>query len=158
MVDYIKGRLNIDDMTFQAINWVFVGKVRTFHSIGQKVQTRKMMYRWLPVGHNWIKCNLNMDRYPCCRAKDETFEHLLSYIHDNSTSYGKQHTSRYKKTCDEAKLPSNFTRVFRQVICSILAAEEISAPLDIPEAMSGVIVAQRHIGQYNMVIGFVSKE
>jgi hypothetical protein len=59
MVQYVMKRLSIDMATFNTINWHAVGRVRAGHKINRIVRTSKMMYRWLPVGHNWIKCNMD---------------------------------------------------------------------------------------------------
>ena len=64
VIEYIKGRLNIDEKSFHTINWVSVGKVCTYHLFSRKVQTSKMMYRWLPIGHNCHKCKLETDKCP----------------------------------------------------------------------------------------------
>jgi len=85
MVDYIKGCLNIDDTT-RHFNQLIVSLLARYIPSTQsdkKVRTSKMMYRWLPVGHNWIKCNLKMEKCTCCGAKDEIFEHLLLCKHDD---------------------------------------------------------------------------
>ena len=83
MIEYATARLNIDDAVFHSINWTSIGRVRTSHKIERIARTSKMMYRWLPVGHNWYKCNLATDVCPCCGATDETFEHLLACKHDD---------------------------------------------------------------------------
>ena len=80
MAEYIKGRLDINDATFQLINWqgTYIS-----HSIRRKVRTIKMMYQWLPVGRNWTKFNIETDKCRCCGAKDEAFKHLLLCKHDD---------------------------------------------------------------------------
>ena len=96
MFEYIKGRPSIDDETFHTINWVSIGKIHTSHPIGQRVQTIKMMYRWLPVGHNLIKCNLEMDN---ALVAEQRMKHSNTICRVNMTiskELGKWHNAQYK--------------------------------------------------------------
>ena len=81
MIGYILRRLDISFTTFHTIDWESIGIVRSSHHINRTVRTSKMLYGWLPVGHNWKRCNLTSDKCPCCGAPDETFEHVLTCKH-----------------------------------------------------------------------------
>ena len=95
MVEYILDRLDITRETFNRINWTAIAKVRRNHKINRIVRTSKMMYGWLPVGHNWQKCKLPSDKCLCCRMPDESFAHLLQCKHESLTTACKSsvHTS-----------------------------------------------------------------
>ena len=101
-----------------------------------------MIYQWLPGGHNWTKCYLEIDQCMCYGAKDETFEHLLSCDHEDLKEIRKTAYLAIQKTCDGGKLLLNSVHVFLQVIHSVLEAEELPATLNIPDAISAVIAAQ----------------
>ena len=66
MTTYILQRLDITLDTFHTIDWDSIGTVRSSHHINRVVRTSKMLYGWLPVGHNWLKYNLTPDKCPCC--------------------------------------------------------------------------------------------
>jgi hypothetical protein len=62
MVDYVVRRLDISLDTFHTIKWKAIGRVRSPHGIQRIIRTSKMMFRWVPVGHNWQKCKLKSDK------------------------------------------------------------------------------------------------
>ena len=70
-------RLKISSAVYDTINWKAIGKVRSTHCINKIVQISKMLFGWMPVGHNWRKCSLRSNRCPCCNTEDETFMHLF---------------------------------------------------------------------------------
>jgi len=82
MILYILKWMNIDLLTFHSINWTATRKVGSLHKISHGGRTSKMMYGWLPVGHNWNTCNLELDKCPCCGEADETFANLLACKHE----------------------------------------------------------------------------
>ena len=157
MIEYVKRRLDIDDATFHSINWTSIGRVRATHKFGRIVRTSKMMYGWMPVGHNWYKCKLESDRCPCCGAKDETFEHLLACDHEDLTVVKKNAYLRIQKKCDEAKIPLNLTRTFLTVIRSILGTTTTPI-LNLSDTFAPILLAQKQIGYYNMIVGFMALE
>ena len=114
-----------------------------------------MMYRWLPVGHNWQKCNLETDRCPCCGEPDETFQHLLQC---GNEALGKARTQAYllfQKRSTDWPLSLQFSITFLGVIKSILDKDcQITEPTI--QSLVQAIRDQREIGIYNMVVGFVA--
>ena len=59
MVDYVFRMLDIDICTYHTINRQAIGRVRVSHKFYQKIWTSKITLRWMPVGHNWQKYNLD---------------------------------------------------------------------------------------------------
>ena len=116
MVTYLQKRLNIGVKTFNLINWGAISTVRSSYGIDRRVRTSKMMYRWLPVGHNWQKCNLKSDKCLCCGCPDETFEHILSYKNKELQQVRTDGYLAIQRDCDAEKVPSNFTRVFLRAL------------------------------------------
>ena len=51
-------RLKISSAVYDTINWKAIGKVRSTHRINKIVRISKMLFGWMPVGHNWLKCSL----------------------------------------------------------------------------------------------------
>ena len=105
MIDHVKHRLQIDNRNFHSINWTSIGRVQASHIIYCIARTRKISFRWLPVGHNWYKCNLGTDVCPCFGAKDETFEHLLLCKHEDLEEIQKAAYLTIQKTYDKEKIP-----------------------------------------------------
>ena len=70
-------RLKLTMDVYLSINWQAIARVRAKHPIHKIIRISKMIYGWMPVGHNWVKCELASSRCPCCNAQDETFLHLF---------------------------------------------------------------------------------
>ena len=116
MIEYVKGRLEIEDTVFRSINWTSIGRISASQGMNQILQTSRMLFRWLLVGHNWYTCNLTMDVCPCCGANDETFKHLLSCKHEDLEDIRRATYIKIQQTCDKETLLLQFTRVFLNII------------------------------------------
>jgi ribonuclease HI len=156
MVDYIVRRLDISLDTFHTINWNAIGKVRRPHGINRIVRTSKMMYGWMPVGHNWQKCKLESDKCPCCGCPDETFEHLLGCKNDKMVHARKEAYTTIQNECDSLNLPAYFTSTLLSMIKVTLEGADPPAVAE-QDPLSKAIEAQATIGHYHMVIGFMAK-
>ena len=117
-----------------------------------------MMFSWLPVEHNWYKCNLTTDVCPCCGANDKTFEHLLSCKYEDLENIQQAAYIKIQQTCDKVKLPLQFTGVFLIIIRSILGTADEPIFNDLSAPMVPAILVQKNIGYYNMVVGFMATE
>ena len=158
-VEYVVKRLNITLDTFHDINWGAVGRVRAPHRIAQRVRTSKMMYRWMPVGHNWKKCKLPSDKCPCCGANDETFEHLLSC--ENTTMQDVRNEARkdFRLNCEALDLPLHFTSTLVSIINLVFepVVDRRTKPILQIDSLRDAVKQQETIGFYNMLVGFMSK-
>jgi hypothetical protein len=112
MRDYVMHRLDISSRVFDDIDWSIIGKVRASHRINRIVRTSKMMYRWLPVGHNWKQCNLPSDKCPCCGAHDETFQHMLQCENEHLEDIRQGILPNFRHLCNSMKLPTNFANLY----------------------------------------------
>ena len=110
------------------------------------------------MGHNWIKCNLDTDKYPYCGATDESSKHLLQCKHKDLKEVCRAAYITIQKSCDDAKNPLHFTRAFLQVIHLVLNQDDTSPSPNIPEIVTAAVEAQHQIGFYNMIIGSVANE
>ena len=133
MVDYILQRLNISLDTFHVIDWESIGKVRSSHHINRIVRTSKMLYGWLPVGHNWKKCNLVSDKCPCCGVPDETFEHVLTCKHKDLVMTRAIAYTSIQTKCDELKIPKIFTTTLLTLFKVTLEDHEFPTSFPTPE-------------------------
>ena len=157
MIEYVLRRLNIDLETFHTINWTSIGRVRATHRIHRIVRTSKMMFRWMAVGHNWTKCNLPSDKCPCCGANDETFEHLLRCPHEDLVSVRKEAYKTIRDECKLKEVPPYFVTTLLATIKMVLEGGN-EPTIESSEALKSALEAQKKIGLYNMVVGFMANE
>ena len=157
MTSYILQRLDITLDIFHTIDWDSIGTVRSSHHINRVVRTSKMLYGWLPVGHNWLKCNLTSDKCPCCGAPDETFAHLLQCKHNDLKLARYEAYTTIENKSRELKIPKLFTTTFISLLKVTLEGIPFPSSFPSPE-LESASRSQRTIGMYNMVIGFFSKE
>ena len=65
---------------------------------------------------------------------------------------------KIQQTCDKEKLPLQFTRVFLNIIQSVLRTTAAPVFDDLSTPMAPAILAQKNIGYYNMLAGFMANE
>ena len=66
MIAYDAESLQVKNKLFININLSSIGSVQRQFKIYHIIQTSQVVFRWLPVGHNWYKCNLALDPCPGC--------------------------------------------------------------------------------------------
>ena len=66
-------RLNLTMEVYLNINWQAIARIRAKHPIHKVIRTSKMIYGWMPVGHNKVKCNLASSR--CALAAMHRMRH-----------------------------------------------------------------------------------
>ena len=154
--EYAKKRLNFDDETFNDVNWDAIGRVRAHHKMHRIVRTSKMIYRWMPVGHNWQKCKLESDRCPCCGRNDETFEHLLKCDNPNMIETRSNAFALIRLEMVKEEFPSNFIDVFMNAL-SMIPMESKKKPIR-AESLEEAWLAQEEIGFYHMNVGLLSRK
>jgi len=114
-----------------------------------------MMYRWLPVGHNWTKCNLYTDKCPCCGCPDETFEHLLLCPHEALAAVRRTAYLAIQRDCRKIQIPLNFMTLFLKAIQIVLDHALPKFAYKCDKAI-GAMESQQTIGMYHMIVGFLS--
>ena len=116
-----------------------------------------MMYGWLPVGHNWQKCNLPPHKCPCFGADNETFEHLMKCKNDSLRAVRASAVTIIRLNCKKLKLPLNFTSNFLHIIRMTLDDWKPPQVDEIPSELLGQAIRdQSHLGPYRLIIGFMS--
>ena len=147
MVTYLQQRLNIGAETFNMMNWSASSTMWSSYGIARRVRTSKMMYCWLPVGHNWQKCNLKSDKCPCCECPEETFEHILSCKNEELQQVRTDGFLAIQRDYDAEKVPSNFMRVFLRALRITL--DQASFPRnETVQSLQTALRTQEQIGFY----------
>jgi ribonuclease HI len=157
MAEYIRHRLEITEETFQTIDWAIIGHVRASHRFSRQIRTSKMMFGWMPVGHNWIKCNLQSDRCPCCGAPDETFDHVLSCEGEQMAKARNICYTSFLAGCKENKIPTILARTILESLKMVTENKPRPSPHHIP-SVEKALIAQDKIGYSNMSVGFYATE
>ena len=155
--EYACKRLNISKEVYLTINWPAIAKVRAHHPINKVIRISKMIYRWMPVGHNWHKCKLPSDKCPCCGCPDETFHHLLQCTNIRMTKVRRAGLSKIRLQCKQSKLPVKFTDTIISILGSFCRGEELK-PHWSTEPIQQAVEAQQRIGIYHMAVGLFALE
>jgi len=142
----------------ESIKWQAIGKVRSTHHITRRVRTSKMMYGWLPVGHNRQKCNLPSHKCPCCGANEEAFEHPMTCTNESLQAVCTSAVTTIRLNCKKLKLlPLHFTSTFIHVIQMTL--DKWESP-QIDGLLSGLlrhaVRDQLQLGSNQLILGFMS--
>ena len=116
MVDYALRHLGISLDTCHAINLNVIGKVLQSYGINCTVRMSKIMYGWIPVGHNWQKCKLKSNKCPCYGNPDETSEHLLGCNNDKMAQAHREAYTSVQNECTHFEVPLHFTATLPKVI------------------------------------------
>ena len=132
MTNYVLHRFDITEEVFDSIDWAIIGKIRAPHKFLRQVRTSKMMYRWMPVDHNWIKCSLTSDRCPCCGTPDETFDHILSCEGWQMTAARKECCKTFLDGCKTNKIPPILVSTFLDTLKIIMENKPRPSPHRIP--------------------------
>jgi hypothetical protein len=155
MAGYILKRLDIRMEEFHTINWKAIGRVCSQHSFARLVRTSKMMYWWLPVGHNWQQCNLKSHRCPCCGGDDETFQHLLSCEREELRLVREGAIMDLRRLSKKEEIPVLFMTNVIAIIKHVTDGRPM--PTTFPnKQIEKAVQAQEKIGYYNFTVGFLS--
>jgi len=127
----------------------------TAFKIHRRIRTSKMMYRLLPVGHNWRKCNLMTDRCPCCGEPDETFEHLMQCPNKELEIVRTAAICELRREGTALKVPARAMDAIVAIVFAVFnGTEDIERTHS--EAINQAVDSQRAIGFYHMAVGFIS--
>jgi hypothetical protein len=73
--EYTTRKLNISPQVLEMLEDKHFTHVRSTHDWHRIVRTSKMLFGWLPVGHNRRHHGTDNDLCPCCGTPDEMFLH-----------------------------------------------------------------------------------
>ena len=74
---YAMKHLSISCDVYDSIDWTTIGWVQNRYKIPRQLCNVKMLWCWLPVGHNRTHHGATTSVCPGCGHPDETFKHLL---------------------------------------------------------------------------------
>ena len=148
-------RLNISKEVYLTIKCPAIAKVRAHHPFNKIVRISKIIYRWMPVGHNWQKCKLPSDKCPCCGCPDETFHHLLQCTNRRMTKVRRAGLSKIQNQCEQSKLPTKFTDTIISILGSFCRGEALKSHWS-TEPIQQAVEAQQRIGIYHMAVGLLA--
>lgn len=155
--EHISQRLKISDELVEAIDTNSIGTVRATQEWHILVRTSKLLFNWLPVGHNWKRySDMDTDTCPCCGSPDETFHHLLECPNEQLVQLRSEQIGIIKKTALEQGLPPtvvHHTINILQTACNI-GTYNIPTQPSIKKAWD----LQERIGFKNMAIGWMCSE
>lgn len=156
LIEYAKSRLALDQKTFEDIDRNALGAVLGSLPLRRRIRTSKMIYRWLPVGHNWQKCNLETDKCPCCGAPDETFEHLLRCENEQLETVRQAALEKIRTDATTIGIPARVLDAILAIIRAVFRGDDPPEPAT--ARIQAAALAQRNIGHYHMAIGLFSSQ
>ena len=152
LYEYATQRLGITDAQFHLINWQALALVRRTHGIARTVRVSKMIYRWMPVGHNWNKCGLTSDKCPGCGKPDETFEHVLTCPNERMASVRTKGIESILKISHKEKIPLKVHEAYFGMVLNYLKGNDetiTSSHAKVQEALD----SQYQLGAYHLIVG-----
>lgn len=150
-------RLRLTEESYDKIHWQAIATSRVSHSISRRVRTTKMMFRWLPVGHNWRHHGALHSHCPCCKCDDETFSHLPRCPHKLLRRTRSVAYEAFLRLGLEHKIPEIILLAFIGLLkeFSTDSTHVYIVPPGYPEVHEAV-TDQRAIGLENMSVGFLA--
>ena len=155
--EYISQRLKISDELVEAIDTNSIGTVRATQEWHILARTSKLLFNWLPVGHNWKRyTDMDTDTCPCCGSPDETFHHLLECPNEQLVQLRSEQIGIIKRTALEQGLPPT---VVHHIINILQTACNIGTyNLPTQPSIKKAWDLQERIGFKNMAIGWMCSE
>jgi hypothetical protein len=152
--EYISKRLKISSEEVQCIDTVTIGTVRATQEWSKFARTSKLLFSWLPVGHNWHHySDMDSNRCPCCGDPDETFLHALQCTDRRVVDLRAELFEDMWRAMQESNLPSIVTSTVLEILRSVCNVEQMPRPASAVVAEAWDI--QQRIGFNNMAIGWI---
>jgi hypothetical protein len=123
----------------------------------QRGRGAKMLFGWLPVGHNWKHHGAESDLCPCCGEPDETFIHLLQCKDPEITLLRAECLKDITKAAASLRVPSAVYSIMILILRRVHEDEEPEEP-QMSLALQRAWQSQKRVGFTNMAIGWLSKE
>lgn len=150
---YISKRLTISLDVVKCIDTTTIGTVRATQEWGKFVRTSKLLFSWLPVGHNWHHySDMDSDRCPCCGDSDETFLHVLQCTDRRMIELRTELFDDMWRAMQDSNLPAIVTSAVLEIFRSVCNSEQVNRPTSTVIADAWDI--QQSIGFHNMAIGW----
>jgi hypothetical protein len=155
--EYTAKRLGIPLETVDELDQEAMGTVRSMQKWSQRGRGAKMLFGWLPVGHNWKHHGAESDLCPCCGEPDETFIHLLQCKDPEITLLRAECLKDITKAAASLRVPSAVYSIMILILRRVHEDEEPEEP-QMSLALQRAWQSQKRVGFTNMAIGWLSKE
>jgi hypothetical protein len=153
---YISERLKISPEIVQTIDTECIGTVRATQEWSKFVRSSKLLFSWLPVGHNWHHySDMDSNRCPCCGDQDETFFHVLQCADRRMVELKKELLDDIWRAAQDIKLHSLVSETMLNILRLACNEGQLQRPLSTIVADAWEI--QQQIGFQNMAIGWIGK-
>ena len=158
MEEYIEHRFGISSYIRNMIDWPTIGRVRKSMKQSQRIRGSKLMYGWLPVGHNSAKTGALSDVCPCCGTPDETLEHLFICTNPELTLIKTNGIREAVRKCSAQNLPNRVTLAFFDMMLDYINGRDTHIQQDMHPTIKRAIQSQQQIGIHLFSRGFITKE
>jgi hypothetical protein len=138
-------KLNISAQVGEMLEDKHLIHVRSTQDWHRIVRTSKMLFGWLPVGHNWRHHCADNDLCPCCGTLDPELTELR-----------ERSFRQMKLTAISARIPRavySLAEAMWQSVCKCTDAIDINAPFPLQQVMND----QLQVGLHNFAIGWFVK-
>jgi len=127
---YISERLKIPPGIVQTIDTECIGTVRATQEWSKFVRSSKLLFSWLPVGHNWHHySDMDSNRCPCCGDQDETFFHVLQCADRRMVELKKELLDDIWRAAQDIKLHSLVSETMLNILRSVCNEGQLQRPL-----------------------------
>jgi hypothetical protein len=148
--EYVAKRLEIELATVDEIDQEVIAAARAANKWAKTARISKLMFGWLPVGHNWRHHGAESDQCPCCGDPDETFEHLMECQDVGLVALRRECLQDMAATAAEKNIPSQVYSVLLGIVKRLVDGREPTIPAESAPA--------KRIGFSSLVRGWISKE
>jgi hypothetical protein len=155
---YISERMEMPEIAVQEIDQEVIAAARSTHKWARTARISKLMYDYLPVGHNWRQHGAESDQCPCCGEANETFDHLVYCNEEGLYATRLECLGDMATVASQKRIPESVSVVIFGIIRRLTEGREPTIPLESSPALLRAWESQKRIGFRNMVKGWVSKE
>jgi hypothetical protein len=154
--EYTIQRLKLSAPAAALLEYKHFLHVRSTYDWHRIARSSKMLFGWLPVGHNWRHHGADNDLCPCCSEPDETFIHLLQCTSTEIVELRIRSFRRMKLAAISARIPRavySLAEAMWQSVCNNTEPNTIN----VPPALQNLMNDQLQVGLHHFVIGWFVK-
>jgi hypothetical protein len=156
--EYVAKCLEIELATVDEIDQEVIAAAHAAHKWAKTARISKLMFGWLPVGHNWRHHGAESDQCPCCGDPDETFEHLMECQEVGLVALRRECLQDMAASAAEKNIPSQVYSVMLGIVKRLVDGREPTIPAESAPALLRAWESQKRIGFSSLVRGWISKE
>jgi hypothetical protein len=156
--EYVAKCLEIELSIVDEIDKEVIAAARAAHKWAEIARISKLMFGWLPAGHNCRHHGAESDQCPCCGDPDETFEHLLECQEVGLVALRQECLRDVAATAAKKNIPSQVYSVMLGIVKRIVDGREPTIPSESAPVLLRAWESQKRIGFSSFIRGWVSKE